>query len=406
MWIERQIGPRLLRLAATRPVLVLSGARQTGKTALIRRLFAAHHYVSLDLPSEAAQAEQDPATFLARHPLPLVVDEVQYAPGLFRHLKSVVDADRQAAGQLILTGSQPFALMQGIAESLAGRAAVVQLEGLSTAEVAAAAPGLPLAEQLLRGGFPELIAQPAIDATEYFASYVATYLERDLRSQLQVSNLRDFERFLRAVALRSAQLLNRAELARDVGISNSTAGIWLALLERSGLVVLLEPWFSNGTKRLVKAPKLYLADPGLLAFLVGLRSGPELLASPLVGALWETHVLMDLRRQAAAVGDPLALHFWRDRSKEVDLVLQRGGRYWLADAKWSELPQPADARRLAQVAAELGADAVAAQALICRTPNRYPLGPAVEALPLAEAAAWLGIRPAPPPGLRPAAPRG
>ena len=358
MWIERQIGPRLLRLAATRPVLVLSGARQTGKTALIRRLFAAHHYVSLDLPSEAAQAEQDPAAFLARHPLPLVVDEVQYAPGLFCHLTSVGDADRQAAR-------------------------------LSA---------LPLAERLLRGGFPELIAQPAIDATEYFASYVATYLERDLRSQLQVSNLRDFERFLRAAALRSAQLLNRAELARDVGISNSTAGIWLALLERSGLVVLLEPWFSNGTKRLVKAPKLYLADTGLLAFLVGLRSGPELLASPLVGALWETHVLMDLRRQAAAVGDPLALHFWRDRSKEVDLVLQRGGRYWLADAKWSELPQPADARRLAQVAAELGANAVVAQALICRTPNRYPLGPAVEALPLAEAATWLGIRPAEPRG--------
>jgi len=394
MWIERQIGPRLQRLAATRPVLVLSGARQTGKTALMRRLFAAHHYVSLDLPSEAAQAEQDPAAFLARHPLPLVVDEVQYAPGLFRHLKSVVDGDRLATGQLILTSSQTFALMQGIAESLAGRAAVVQLEGLSSIEVAAAAPDLSLAERLLRGGYPELIAQPAIDATEYFSSYVATYLERDLRSQLQVTNLRDFERFLRAVALRSAQLLNRAELARDVGISNSTAGIWLALLERSGLVVLLEPWFSNATKRLVKAPKLYLADTGLLAFLVGLRSAPELLASPLVGALWETHVLMDLRRQAAAAGDPLVLHFWRDRSKEVDLVVQRGGRYWLADAKWSELPQPADARRLPQVAAELGTEAVAAQALLCRTPNSYPLGNGVDALPLGEAGAWLGIKPA------------
>ena len=398
MWIERQIASRLERLAATRPVLVLTGARQTGKTALIRRLFHAHHYVSLDLPSEAAQAQQDPAAFLERHPLPLVVDEVQYAPELFRHLKSVVDGDRQTRGQLILTGSQPFGLMQGVAESLAGRAAVVQLEGLCSAEVTAAQPGLPLSERLLRGGYPELIADTAIDATEYFASYVATYLERDLRSQLQISNLGDFERFLRAIALRSAQLLNRAELARDVGISNSTAGIWLGLLQRSGLVVLLEPWLSNATKRLVKAAKLYVADTGLLAFLVGLRSSQELLASPLAGAIWETQVVMDLRRQAAAVGDPLTLHFWRDRSKEVDLLVHRGGRFWLADAKWSELPSSSDARRLPQVAGELGPDRVASQALICRTANRYRLHNGVEALPLEQASQWLELRPAAPRG--------
>lgn len=398
MWIEREIAPRLQRLAATRPVLVLTGARQTGKTSLIRKLFPDHHYVSLDLPSEANQANQDPASFLARHPLPLVVDEVQYAPELFRHLKSVIDADRSNAGQLILTGSQPFALMQGIAESLAGRAAVVQLEGLSVAEVKAAGAALPLNEQLLRGGFPELIANPAIDATEYFASYVATYLERDLRSQLQINNLRDFERFLRAVALRSAQLLNRAELARDVGISNSTAGIWLGLLQRSGLVVLLEPWFSNATKRMVKAPKLYLADTGLLAFLVGLRHGQDLQESPLMGALWETHVVMELRRQAAALGDPLVLHFWRDRNKEVDLVVQRGGRFWLADAKWTQLPQASDAKRLVQVAAELDQTCVAGQALICRTPNRFVMGTGVEALPLEDSASWLGLRPAAPRG--------
>lgn len=398
MWIERNITPRLLQLAATRPVLVVTGARQTGKTALIRRLFAHHHYVSLDLPSEASQADQDPASFLSRHPLPLVVDEVQYAPGLFRHLKSVVDDDRSRTGQLILAGSQPFALMQGIAESLAGRAAVVELEGLSAAEIKAAAPSMPLSEQLLRGGFPELIANPAIDATEYFASYVATYLERDLRSQLQINNLRDFERFLRAAALRSAQLLNRAELARDVGISNSTAGVWLGLLQRSGLAVLLDPWFSNATQRMVKSPKLYLADTGLLAFLLGLRSGQELQDSPLLGALWETHVVMELRRQAAALGDPLVLHFWRDRSKEVDLVVQRGGRYWLADAKWTQLPQASDAKRLVQLAAELNQDCVAGQAVICRTPNRFVLANGVDVLPLEDAASWLGLRPAAPRG--------
>lgn len=389
MWIERAIGLRLQRLAASRPVLVLTGARQTGKTALARHLFPQHHYISLDLPSEAQQAEQDPGAFLNRHPRPLLVDEVQYAPGLFRHLKTVVDSNRQQMGQLILTGSQPFSLMQGISESLAGRAAVVQLEGLSSVELASAHPEIPLAEQLLRGGFPELVANRAIAPREYFASYVATYLERDLRSQLQVNSLRDFERFLRAVALRSAQLLNRAELARDVGISNSTAGIWLSMLERSGLALCLEPWFSNGSKRLVKSPKLYLSDSGLMAFLLGIGSEADLLQSPLLGAIWETYALMDVRRQLSATGDAATLHFWRDRGKEVDLLAVRGGRFWLADFKWSELPDANAARRLNQVAQELSPEAVAAKAILCRTPNRYPLAAGVEALPLIEAASWL-----------------
>jgi hypothetical protein len=213
------------------------------------------------------------------------VDEVQYAPGLFRHLKVAVDANRERCGQFLLSGSQPYTLMQGVSESLAGRAAVVQLNGLSAAEIRAADPQVSYDSMMLRGGFPELHANPAIEASEYMAAYVATYLERDLRSLLQVNNLRDFERFLRACALRSAQLLNRAELARDVGISASTAGQWLSLLERSGQARLLEPWFSNGTRQLSKSPKLYLADSGVQAFLMGIGSAEELHRSPLLGAL-------------------------------------------------------------------------------------------------------------------------
>jgi len=395
MWIPRLLELRLRRLAATRPVVVLTGARQTGKTALVRHLFPEHHYVTLDLPSEAAQAEGDPQAFLARHPRPLIVDEVQYAPALFRHLKVVVDQERDRCGQFLLTGSQPFLLMQGVAESLAGRAAVLQLEGLSLSEIEAALPGLGWSERLLRGGFPELYARREIDPTEFHRSYVATYLERDLRSQLQVSSLHDFERFVRAVALRSAQLLNRSELARDVGISGSTAGVWLSLLERSGLVLLLEPGFGlatqpgNATKRMIKSPKLYLADAGLMCWLLGIGSEADLLRSPLLGAVWETQVVGELRRLLAAGGDPARLHFWRDRSREVDVVLERGGRFWLGDAKWSELPAPAEARRLREVAAELGPDRVAAMALLCRAPHPFPLGEGVEALPpQALAEAW------------------
>ena len=375
MWIERTIAPRLLRLASTRPVLVLTGARQTGKTALLRRLFPEHHYVTLDLPSEAAQAEHDPEAFLARHPPPLLVDEVQYAPGLFRHLKVAVDANRERCGQFLLSGSQPFTLMQGVSESLAGRAAVVQLNGLSAAEIRAADPQASYDSMMLRGGFPELHANPAIEASEYMAAYVATYLERDLRSLLQVNNLRDFERFLRACALRSAQLLNRAELARDVGISASTAGQWLSLLERSGQAHLLEPWFSNGTRQLSKSPKLYLADSGVQAFLMGIGSAEELHRSPLLGALWESWVVQDIRRQIEASGSLAALHVWRDRSREVDLLVHRGGRFWLADVKWSEL---------------LPEGSVAGCALLCRAANPWPLGE-VKVVPAAEAASWLGV---------------
>ena len=190
--------------------------------------------MSLDLPSEAEQAEREPARFLERHPPPLVVDEVQYAPKLLRHLKRAVDARRDLPGQFLLTGSQPFEVMAGVTESLAGRADVLQLGTLSFAEVLRALPETSVEDMLVRGGFPELYEKPELDARGFYQSYVATYLERDLRAQLQVGSLRDFERFLRAAALRTAGLLNRAELARDVGISPSTAGQWLSVLERRG----------------------------------------------------------------------------------------------------------------------------------------------------------------------------
>jgi len=390
-WIQRQIEARLRRLAATRPVVVLTGARQTGKTALCRHLFPDHHYVSLDLPSEAASAEHDPAGFLARHPLPLLIDEVQYAPGLFRHLKVVVDSQRDRFGQIVLTGSQPFALMQSVSESLAGRAAIVSLAGLSLAEILSVDARASIPAILLRGAFPELWRSPEIDAGDFHRSYVATYLERDLRNLQQVGNLQQFERFLRASALRSGQLLNRAELARDVGIAPSTAGLWLSVLERSGLVFLLEPWFGNAGKRLSRSPKLYWADTGLLCWLMGISTQDELARSPLLGAIWETLVVADVRCSLQISATAGSLHFWRDRSKEVDLVLERGGRFWLGDAKWSEFPSASDARRLHQVAGELPSGSVEQQSLICRAPNPYPIGAGASALPLHALAGQWGL---------------
>ena len=375
MWIPRALEGKLSTLAATRPVVVVTGARQTGKTSLVRRLFSSHGYVSLDLPSAAAQAEHDPSAFLTTHPSPLVIDEVQYAPGLLRHIKRAVDARRAEHGQFILTGSQPYALMQGVSESLAGRAAVVEVEGLTYAESVAAQPEMPLAERLLRGGFPELHADPAIEVAEFMRSYVATYLERDLRSQMRVGSLRDFERFVRAAALRSAQLLNKAELARDVGVSGPTSAEWLSLLQRGGIVTLLEPWFSNRGKSLVKTPKLYIRDVGLAAFLIGITTPAELEAAPLVGGLWETFVCGEIRQALALAAAGRHLHFWRDRSKEADFLIHAGGAFLLADAKWTEEPTDRDGKRLLQIRDELPKNRVHRMAIICRAANGYPLIP-------------------------------
>jgi predicted AAA+ superfamily ATPase len=384
MWIPRDVEPRLQRSAKTRPVIVLTGARQTGKTSTLLRLFPNYAFVSLDLPAEAEQAEKEPGRFLQRHPPPVIIDEVQYAPGLFRHLKVAVDASRTRNGQFLLTGSQKFTLMKNVSESLAGRADIIELETLSFAEIRAALPQTGVETAILRGGFPELYANPDIDPVAFYNSYLATYLERDVRSLANVGSLRDFERFLRACALRSANLLNKADLARDVGISPSTANIWLSMLEASGQIVLLEPWFSNRTKSIVKSPKLYIADTGLLCALLNIRSEEALGLSPVIGAIWETFVFAQFRNRERRAGRSGSLFFWRDRTREVDFVVDAGGRLELFEAKWTELPSSGDTVNLDFVRNVIGKTRFASGAVVSRTSIDFPLPNGFRALPVTE----------------------
>lgn len=381
MWITRAIEPRLLHSARTRPAIVLTGARQTGKTSLLRRLFPDYAFVSLDLPTEAEQAEKEPALFLRRYPPPVIIDEVQYAPALFRHLKVAIDAHRSENGRFLLTGSQKFTLMKGVSESLAGRADIIELETLSMSEIRGAGATQSVEAAILRGGFPELHANRDIDAVAFYNSYLATYLERDVRSLANVGHLRDFERFLRACARRSANLLNKADLARDIGVAPSTISQWLSVLEASGQVVLLEPFFSNRTKSIVKSPKLYIADTGVLCALLNVRSEEALVQSPGIGAIWETFVFAQLRHRERREQRARSLHFWRDRTREVDFVVEAQMGLELYEAKWTEIPSAADVVNLEFVRAATRRTRVTG-GVVCRAAHDFPIGDWARAVPI------------------------
>lgn len=389
------MADRVFAAARQFPALVVTGGRQTGKTTLLRHLYPAASFASLDLPSAAYQADERGEEFLAGYPEPVILDEVQYAPGLFRHLKVAIDAARSRRGRFLMTGSQKFSLMRALSESLAGRCAMLELDTLSSLEILAAFPGetILVEEILWRGGFPELWRDREVEARLFYSSFVATYLERDVRLTLRVGSLRDFERFLRACALRSGRLLNLTDLARDVGIAGSTARDWLSVLEASSQVVLLEPYFANPTRRLIKTPKLYFRDSGLLCFLLGLESPKALSLSPLAGPIWETFVLGQILRARASTGSAAQVFFWRDvHGTEVDFLIEQNGRVRLIEAKWTEtLGDPRALKPLLRVRDQLGDRAVAKHWIASRTRHSHspPIAPGVRLINAASFSGWL-----------------
>ena len=304
------------------------------------------------------------------------MDEVQYAPKLFRYLKVEIDRNRDANGRFILTGSQKFSLMKEVSDSLAGRCGVLELEGLSTEELGDVFHDREqregIAGILVRGFMPQLWKDPDLRPADYFSSYQATYLERDVRQLLNVSSLRDFDRFMRASAVRSGQLLNKTELAKEVGISNKTATEWLSVLQASNQITLIEPYFANVGKRLTKTPKLYFNDVGLLCFLLGLNQR-SVTDSYLIGSIWETLVFAELRKYLSATAPEASIWFYRDQSRDVDFVIEKDGRLTLADAKWKELPGLRDFRQLLTVQPLLRTARLPAMVL-CRTGESYPVG--------------------------------
>jgi predicted AAA+ superfamily ATPase len=332
MTISRVLGDRLCRLARSFPVVAVTGPRQSGKTTLVREIFVDKPYISMEDPDTRMLALEDPRGLLARYPEGAVIDEAQHVPELFSYLQTRVD-QTSATGQFILTGSQNFLLIRGISQSLAGRAAMVQLPPLMLAELACAR-ALPnqLDDYLWQGAYPAHYKERGggVDAMrsladEWHRSYIMTYLERDVRDIAAVHSLPLFQRFLRLAAARCGQLLNLASLANDCGVALNTVKNWIAILEASYLVFLLRPHHRNFGKRLIKTPKLYFLDTGIAAHLLGLNDPAQLDTHPMRGHLFENMLIAEYWKAAMNAGRTDALYFWRDSTgNEVDLLIEDG----------------------------------------------------------------------------------
>ena len=393
-YIQRYLTHTIRKAMVSFPAVLVTGARQTGKTILLRTEFgASHDYVSLERPDIRNRALADPVGFFARTEGPLILDEIQYAPELLHYVKELIDA-RRRPGQWLLAGSQSFPLMRGVSQTLAGRAAVLSLDPLSVRELSrqpqispedmlermfgsaekrtpaeadgmsgpadaadaeslrndsrqAAGPGLE--DWLLRGGFPEPCLNRQVDRQLWFSGYLQTYMQRDVRDLTHVSDPETFYRFLMLVAARTGQILNMAELGNEIGIAGPTVKRWLSVLKTSQLICLVPPYHRNFGKRLRKSPKLYLLDPGLAAFMLGLHSRSSILQGPSLGALAETAVAAEWFKFFRQHGEEPRIYYWQSSGgREIDLIIERDGRLYALEVKATATPRAQHGSNLKQ----------------------------------------------------------
>lgn len=339
--IKRQILGEAKLLASQFRAISLIGPRQSGKTTLSKWVFGEKPYINFEIPTVQAEVEEDTGAFLKKYPKGAILDEVQRVPDIFRHLQVMLD-NNKSRGQFILTGSNNFLLQEHISQSLAGRIGYLQLLPLSYNELQNAGLATDnIYKQMLTGGYPEIWDQKLLPE-KWMSAYVQTYVQRDVRLLRNITNLGSFTRFLMICANYAGQLINRDDMARNIGVDTKTIQAWLGILESSFILYLLQPWYRNLNKRIIKSPKLYFYDTGLLCHLLGISSQAALQKHPLYGSIFENWIITEIKKNRFNEGINGPLYFFRDSAgNEVDLIVEKQGAPVAVEIKAGKKIQPA-----------------------------------------------------------------
>ncbi len=332
MYIEREISDNLQAAITQFPVVFLTGPRQSGKTTLLRHLLSGFTYVNLEDPDMRSWAIKQPVDFLKNNPYPLIIDEAQYAPDLFSHIQIVVD-NEDKAGMFILSGSQNFLMMERISQTLAGRSAILTLLPFSASELYDKLKGKASNDIIIRGFYPRLF-DTVDDVSLFYQSYLNTYIERDVRQLSNIGNFNDFARFMKLCAGRCGQLLNISSLSTEAGLAYSTCKSWLSYLSTGHIIKLLQPYYRNFNKKIIKTPKLFFTDTGLLTHLLGISTSDTLAVHPLRGSIFENLVYSEILKNNNNRGNIGNIWYWRDNhGTEVDFLIERGVDLYTVESK-------------------------------------------------------------------------
>lgn len=400
---QREAAAKVRELSAQFPCVLVTGARQVGKSTMLKAMMPeGMRYITLDDYRIVEQAQSDPIGLLEAYGTPLCIDEIQYAPQLLRAIKMKVDAEKKP-GMYWLTGSQRFRMMKGVSESLVGRIGILELQSLSQREIAgagqravpfggeSASVGMPetascnieeLYRRIWRGGYPALHEDPTRNLHDYFTAYLQTYIQRDVQGLLHITDHTSFHRFIQSAAARSGQQLVYADLARDADVSPNTAKSWVSVLEASGIISLLPPYYINTSKRLTKSPKLYFCDTGLCAWLCRWTSPETLQHGAFAGAILETWVYNQLSRSYTYAGLQPPLYYYRDSNgAEVDFLIIRDGTILPIEVKKSDSPKAADLSAVRSIPTA-PTDTFLPGIVLCTAQTAFPLSSAARAYPI------------------------